>query len=184
MSTIIKEYRSKDTNDRNRTFVEFECDFCHHPHSKQKRFLSIINFCSHKCSGEYKKSIHSKEYSCSFCSKRLLRNPSKQKNSKSGLFFCSKHCRNEAQKIKNGMIEIWPIHYGTSDGGNSYRQWALETYPNKCNNCNYDKYPKLLQVHHIDENRKNNDIKNLELLCPTCHLEKHLETVSGPFSKK
>lgn len=42
----------------------------------------------------------------------------------------------------------------------------------KCERCNYDKY-EILQVHHKDRNRKNNDLKNLQLICPNCHYEEH-----------
>jgi len=30
-----------------------------------------------------------------------------------------------------------------------------------------------LEIHHIDTNRKNNDIKNLVVLCQTCHMRLH-----------
>lgn len=182
MSTIIKEYIDKDTSDKNRLFVDFECDNCRSVHKKQKRFMNGNNFCSHNCMGEHKKLKYSTKYDCSFCKKEIFRNPSKQQACKSGLFFCSKHCRNEAQKIKHGITDIWPSHYGTSNGLSSYRDWALDEFPHKCNNCGYDKYLKLLHVHHIDENRENNKLENLELLCPTCHLEKHLINASGPYT--
>lgn len=42
----------------------------------------------------------------------------------------------------------------------------------KCERCGYDKY-EILQVHHIDRNTKNNDLKNLQLICPNCHYEEH-----------
>ena len=37
----------------------------------------------------------------------------------------------------------------------------------------------VLEVHHIDENRNNNDISNLVILCPICHkyLTLHLYTL-------
>ena len=48
----------------------------------------------------------------------------------------------------------------------------LEARGKKCEKCDYDKF-EILQVHHKDENRKNNDLQNLELICPNCHFEKH-----------
>ncbi len=43
----------------------------------------------------------------------------------------------------------------------------------KCEKCEYNKV-EILQVHHKDRNRKNNDLSNLELICPNCHYEEHL----------
>ena len=42
----------------------------------------------------------------------------------------------------------------------------------KCERCGYNK-SKILQVHHKDRNPKNNDFKNLEIICPNCHFEDH-----------
>lgn len=41
-----------------------------------------------------------------------------------------------------------------------------------CERCSYNKY-EILQVHHKDRNRDNNDLVNLELICPNCHYEEH-----------
>jgi hypothetical protein len=51
----------------------------------------------------------------------------------------------------------------------------------RCCQCGYDKYPALLERHHADRDRTNNDIKNLLVLCPTCHDEIHYETKTGRF---
>ncbi|MFZ2303908.1 MAG: HNH endonuclease signature motif containing protein [Minisyncoccia bacterium] len=44
-----------------------------------------------------------------------------------------------------------------------------------CTRVNWGWYNKLeiLQVHHKDRNRGNNDLSNLELICPNCHYEEH-----------
>lgn len=72
-----------------------------------------------------------------------------------------------------GIKEIQPPHYGTTKA--NYRQIAFNSLQNKCNMCGYDKIKEILEVHHIDCNRNNNNIYNLEILCPNCHSEKHLE---------
>jgi hypothetical protein len=41
-----------------------------------------------------------------------------------------------------------------------------------CEQCGYRK-KEILNVHHSDKNKKNNDIGNLEILCPNCHAERH-----------
>lgn len=45
--------------------------------------------------------------------------------------------------------------------------------PYICENCgcdgNWYNNPLTLEIHHIDGDRKNNDISNLQVLCPNCH---------------
>ena len=43
---------------------------------------------------------------------------------------------------------------------------------NVCERCSYNKF-EILQVHHKNRDRNNNDLKNLELVCPNCHFEEH-----------
>jgi len=45
----------------------------------------------------------------------------------------------------------------------------------KCQRCDYEKIPDVLQVHHVVEKHKGgkDTVDNLELLCPTCHMEEH-----------
>ena len=73
-----------------------------------------------------------------------------------------------------------PDHYGT--GSFSYRDRAFRELPQKCNRCGYDKVPGVLEVHHIDQDRDNNSVSNLEILCPTCHEEHHFLTKTGKYS--
>jgi 5-methylcytosine-specific restriction endonuclease McrA len=58
-------------------------------------------------------------------------------------------------------------------GGYKYRQKALDYYGAKCMSCGYDASIKALEVHHIDSNRKNNSIDNLNVLCANCHTITH-----------
>ena len=41
-----------------------------------------------------------------------------------------------------------------------------------CERCGYAKY-EILQVHHKNRDRNNNELDNLELICPNCHYEEH-----------
>lgn len=38
-----------------------------------------------------------------------------------------------------------------------------------CNNSIWIDIPITLEVHHIDGDNKNNELKNLQILCPNCH---------------
>ena len=48
----------------------------------------------------------------------------------------------------------------------------LEQRGGCCERCGYSK-KEILHLHHKDRNRSNNDLSNLELICPNCHYEEH-----------
>ena len=39
----------------------------------------------------------------------------------------------------------------------------------RCGNTQWMNQPIPLEVHHIDGNKNNNELNNLQLLCPNCH---------------
>lgn len=110
------------------------------------------------------------EVECAYCGKKFIRPNSKLINSKSGLYFCCREHKDLAQRIVSGeeFTTMRPAHYGTI-GITNYRVRAFETYPHKCAVCGWDEDEDILQVHHINENRQDNAIENLIILCPTCH---------------
>jgi len=134
------------------------------------------HFCSRKCVGLYKSIHYSSQKphntTCDHCGNTFYRSESKQQNSKSGLQFCSRKCKDTAQRIEHGFTEMQPSHY-CQDESTMYRDKAFRNFPHKCNRCGYDKHISILQVHHKDRNRKNNKLDNLEILCPNCHYEDH-----------
>jgi len=65
-----------------------------------------------------------------------------------------------------------------------YYNKAKAYYGNVCMDCGWSKYSEVLQVHHLDENRKNNSIENLIVLCPTCHNSRHFLNNTGLFTPK
>jgi 5-methylcytosine-specific restriction endonuclease McrA len=131
-------------------------------------------FCNLSHSHEYRRKSPNKV--CAHCGLNFYKNP--KKITKSGLHFCSRECK-DAEQIIGGKIE--PAHYGTGYG--YYREAAFIAYPHRCNVCGYSKYPDVLIAHHIDRNRLNNQVSNLELLCPTCHDEKHYLTKTGRWTQ-
>lgn len=58
------------------------------------------------------------------------------------------------------------------NGDGSYRIRALKHYEHKCASCN-ESDEDVLVVHHIDSNRKNNELNNLIVLCANCHIKLH-----------
>ena len=66
-------------------------------------------------------------------------------------------------------------HYSEQKHWNSgVRRKVIEDKGSSCEKCGWSaKHPKtgspLVQVHHIDEDKSNNDPENLIILCPNCH---------------
>lgn len=130
-------------------------------------------YCSRKCAKTRRKS--SVSLTCCTCGSSFTRKPSKIKSGAHGKFFCSRKCKDIAQSYAGNCPEIRPGHY---NGFNSrYRRKAIAHYGARCVRCAYDAYEQMLDVHHRDENRKNNEIENLEVLCVWCHA---LETRGVP----
>ena len=148
-----------------RSAIIVKCNTCEKTFKKATRHIkrrpNSKHYCSIKCS-----SIGSRNrtlLTCANCKKQFTRKKS-HLLSKSGLYFCCRKCKDEAQRI-GGPIKL--SHYG--NGESDYRKTAFETYANKCAICNYDKYKSVLEVHHIDGNRENNSKENLIILCANCH---------------
>lgn len=103
---------------------------------------------------------------CVYCGKPFKR--LKSIVNKQELNYCSKECGN---RHKNEQIK--------RTDSTAYRRNAFEFYEHKCAICGYNDCEKILEVHHIDENRDNNKLDNLIILCPNCHkkLTLHLSTL-------
>jgi len=145
---------------------------------------------------EYKRNPNTK---CTICLKDIYKRPSQIERS-NGRIFCSNacygiSCRKEIPCLVCGKLILSGINTKTCSRGcankhrtgiqykiNSPRDKVksqkalkvrlLETRGKVCERCKYDKY-EILQVHHIDRNRSNNNLSNLELICPNCHYEEH-----------
>lgn len=130
------------------------------------QFCSIS--CSSRFAGEQRRAERVNNAVCAFCDVEFYRAPSKLKNSKSGLSFCGRECKERAQS--DISFGISPAHYGGKKS--VYRSLALKHYGPSCKVCGYDN-ASVVQVHHRDKDRENNELENLVVLCPTCHVEVH-----------
>lgn len=135
------------------------------------------NYCSLTCVASHTNTLrpkvtHEPNVECAYCHKAFYMNPSKLKNSKSGYRFCCRGHKDIAQRL-GGIEAIQPDHYGTG-----YRALAWSSLPHKCNRCGYDNVIDILQVHHRDHDHSNNELSNLEILCPNCHALEHLAQTS------
>lgn len=90
---------------------------------------------------------------------------------------CSYACSNTyfRSDINNGSFK---------NGKHAYRNKAFFNNEHKCSICGYNRLIEVLEVHHKDNNHNNNDLSNLTILCPTCHVEQHFLTKSGKFKVK
>lgn len=95
---------------------------------------------------------------------------------RSDIKFCSTDCsqkyRNDVylNKWLNGEIKNKP----TTDVSQNIRRFLYKKADYKCEKCGFEGYNKvtgntILQIHHIDGDSGNNNIDNLEILCPNCH---------------
>ena len=65
-----------------------------------------------------------------------------------------------------------PNHYG--NGMSAYRTKAMEAFGCKCADCD-TRLEFLLEVHHVDGDRTNNELNNLEVVCANHHKARHLK---------
>lgn len=97
--------------------------------------------------------------------------------------YCNR-CRNIRRKeYFKQRYDALGGYEGFKDRDKDYqiRKALIERSSGKCERCNWDKAVDVLQTHHKDRNRKNNDLSNLEFICPTCHIYHHFLEGTGFF---
>ena len=171
-----------------RKTISKPCEYCSEnfeaPLYEHRR--GYAKYCSKPCLGRaLSKKLAKKNppnTTCSGCGSEFYRAPSKLKQAKHGYMFCSRRCKEAAQTIGSAtaIAAIMPAHYG--DASANYRAKALVHHGPKCKRCGYDNIVHILQVHHVDRDRRNNDVENLEVLCPNCHMEEHFLAGDGAWS--
>lgn len=114
-------------------------------------------FCSTTCYGISCR----KEKPCVICGKPILASANKK--------TCSRACAN---KHRVGIRYKTNSPRSKVKSYQSLKRRLLKERGEICERCSYNKY-EILQVHHKDKNRSNNNLDNLELICPNCHFEEH-----------
>lgn len=159
---VIGEYKNKKTP------VAVKCKTCGNIWDFSPSNLMPNNMA--QCSFSGCRECKYEEVECNYCHKKFKRLKSVLlKDNKTGKVYCSKECGNRS---KNEEL----ANYQNST---AYRRNAFLNYEHKCSLCGWNEDERILEVHHIDENRNNNDILNLLILCPICHkkLTLHLYTL-------
>jgi len=117
-----------------------------------------------------------KTYKCINCDKEVTKKNTKGK-------YCSNKCQGLYQrnlKIKTGVASAI-----------SLKSYLIEKNGNKCNVCKIEEWngeKLVMELEHKDGNSSNNDLKNLELLCPNCHSQtstfKNKNKGNGRYARK
>lgn len=145
-------------------------------------------FCSRKCYGEFKKGkpTWNKGIPHTETTKDKIRQKALGRTGwNKGL---TKESHPNLIRLKKEKSPNW------RGGTTVYRSIAMENLLVECASCGVNN-PKTLVVHHIDRNRRNNQLNNLQILCLNCHrlehyherkisLFKHQRDKKGRFKKE
>lgn len=151
---LVGDYKNQ------RSTISLHCLDCDYEWTNIAR--NVIHGDNHECPNCVKHSEHTNIFYCINCGKEVIRKDSDVKKNKSGNFYCSRQCGNE---YKNKIRE----ENGEWENSCNYRRKAFAKYEHKCCVCNWSEDERILEVHHIDEDRTNNNIDNLCIICPICH---------------
>ncbi len=149
-----------------RVQIKRNCEICKNEFEHISSRSNKAKYCSRPCYNVAQRNKGKKQYTCHHCLKNFIGHACHNRK------YCSKSCVNKASK------ETFKPSFTTVRKAMLTRQLI-----NKCNRCDYDHEPRILGVHHKDRNRNNNDISNLEILCPNCHSLEHLKHISHGFKE-
>ncbi len=115
-------------------------------------------YCSLQCCGQDQQ----KKQPCKICGKIYV-------GSKA---TCSRACANTARA---GIQYTKENKFNKAYRGTLLKEAVANERGGKCERCNEDNYA-ILQIHHKHERHKggNDQLTNLEILCPNCHASHHL----------
>jgi len=124
-------------------------------------------YCSRNCGDLARRK--GKVIKCFICNKEVYKQLKDLKNSKSKNYFCGKKCSLKwSASLHTG--EDSPNWRG---GKSSYKNiLSRDNVKKACVLCGKDDL-KILSVHHLDQNRYNNNVKNLIWMCHNCHFLVH-----------
>lgn len=153
-----------------------KCKICKSEFYAKPNWLKIGygKYCSRKCHHESQKN--GRIVKCFICGKDTYRANKDLLKSKSKKYFCSKSC----QTIwRNTIVFIGSNHSNWRGGESTYRNILIRNKISKsCKLCMI-KDGRVLTAHHIDSNRKNNELNNLVWLCHNCHYLVHHDIKEG-----
>ena len=141
--------------------------------------MGMAKFCSRTCTQLARRT--GKIVNCHQCGLEVYKSGKDLRKSKSKNYFCTKKCS-----------LTW---HNADRFGSKHQNWKFASFAYKsrmrrsaqkevCVLCqSHDS--RILAVHHIDQNRKNNQLKNLAWLCHNCHfLVHHYPLYKQKFDKR
>lgn len=132
------------------SYVQKKCMTCGKMYIKNIVSTKSDLYCSLSCI---------QRHPCLLCGKIITGRVSFQSTKK----FCSKSCASFMNKTMKSKLS-----YMTNGFAQSLKIHGKVL----CNRCKIEDI-KVLVVHHIDRNRNNNKLENLETLCANCHHKIH-----------
>lgn len=155
---------SREYDGKLRKLFPVACSNCGGTKLVPKNQVSSREFCSRGCL--YAARRKGQQKLCGSCGTLFWRKTAHLQKSKSGIFFCTRACKERAQSL--GGIAVLQ-HPRAGNGAATYRERARREKPAFCKGCGYDRDPRMLDVDHVDSDRKNNASENLQFLCVWCH---------------
>lgn len=133
------------------SYVQRQCVTCKKQFTKNILSKKSDHFCSLSCI---------QRYPCQLCGQIITGRIKFQSGEKK---FCGRACASFFNQTLKSTLEYIPNGFAKSikDHGKII-----------CNNCGIEDI-QVLVVHHLNRNRKDNSLENLETLCANCHHKIH-----------
>lgn len=149
-----------------RSHIVASCAVCGGQFQHISSRANRAKYCSRSCYYKAMRLKGSVECACRHCGSQFKASPSEKRK------YCSRACINKATK------SIWSPSFCTARKSMSRRRLIIE-----CERCGYDREKRILGVHHKDRDRRNNELSNLEVLCPNCHSLEHAKHIAHGFGE-
>jgi len=129
--------------------------------------------CSRTC-GFARRRFERRTFKCAFCGKDITAIKT------SGRKYCDNKCKIDALAILKKQRFANKRIFGRWHTHRKLKTYLLDKYK-ACQLCGWNSEIGILEIHHIDRNKKNNKEYNLMLLCPNCHSIGHFKALDGQY---